>query len=503
MLPPPRAILARLVAFSLIATALPLNLPATLAPAAASSPQHATKEARGAILQQFSSDGQAPVGPGVDHTWGKIVTGSGQQVVNMVTIQPAAPGITIEAGLSNDAVLGLEKSTNIANRKSAEGHRALAAINGDVWSSSGSGAQAAPFGIHIANGELMVAGPTARPTFGIDASGRAIIGAPVVSTNLLTPDGGFHEISRINQRRQASELVLYTPRFGSQTDPDASGTEVVLSGVPLPLATTVNSPAVVAEVRPANGGTPIAPGTVVVTGPDTSFLSTLVPGETLTLTISITAEWQTVTQALGGREFLLRAGNTFISPHPDIADQRHPRTGIGITADGGVILATVDGRDAGRSTGVTDAEFAALLRERGAIDAINLDGGGSTAMSVREPGDGFVSVVNRPSDGAERSVPNSLLVFSSAPTGPLASVTITPDNQTVYATKTIDFNIFGQDAAYNPVTFSSSAVQWSVAGVDGAFDAAGRFTPTTARNDGPDAHALALPAASTARTEKR
>jgi hypothetical protein len=62
----------------------------------------------------------------------------------------------------------------------------------------------------------------------------------------------------------------------------------------------------------------------------------------------------------------------------------------------------------------------------------------------------------------------------------LASVTITPDNQTIYATKTIDFNVFGQDAAFNPVSFSASAVQWSVAGVDGTFDAAGRFTPTTA-----------------------
>jgi len=67
-----------------------------------------------AILQQFSTDGHAPVGPGVDHTWGTIVTGTGQQVVHIVNVAAGAPGITIEAGLSNDAALGLERSSSQA-----------------------------------------------------------------------------------------------------------------------------------------------------------------------------------------------------------------------------------------------------------------------------------------------------------------------------------------------------------------------------------------------------
>src|SRR5205823_11913929 len=153
------------------------------------------------VLEQFSSDGQAPVGPGVDHTWGHVLTGSGQQVVNFVSVAPGAPGITIEAGLSNDTVVGLERSSALANRKSAEGHRALASINGDVWSGTSGGALAAPFGLHIQGGELMVAGAIPRPTYGIDAAGKAIIGAPVVTVNLLTLDGAFHLIDRVNQHR--------------------------------------------------------------------------------------------------------------------------------------------------------------------------------------------------------------------------------------------------------------------------------------------------------------
>ena len=102
---PPRAILALIVAISVVATALPLPLPSPLGPSSVSA--RGAKAARGAILQQLATDGRAPVGPGVEHTWGKIVTGSGPQVVHVITVQPGAPGITIEAGLSNDAVLGL------------------------------------------------------------------------------------------------------------------------------------------------------------------------------------------------------------------------------------------------------------------------------------------------------------------------------------------------------------------------------------------------------------
>lgn len=481
---PPRAILALIIAISLVMPAVPVAAAGPLGPTATSARSinaavgAALGPVRGAILQQLTTDGRGPIGPGVDHSWGKIVTGSGQQVVNIVTIAPGAPGITIEAGLSNDTALGLERSSSLANRKSYEGRRAIATINGDVWSSSGSGALAAPFGLHIQGGELMIARSASRPTFGVDASGSPIIGAPVVSVNLLTPDGAFHEINRVNQRRQAAEFVLYTPRFGSATDADASGTEVVLSGVPLPLSTSVNAAATVMAVRPAGGADPFEPGTVVVTGPSTSWLASLVVGQSVQLTISITAEWQTVTQAIGGREFLLRGGATYISPHPAIADERHPRTAIGIRADGGVVMATVDGRDVGYSTGVTDAELAALLADQGVSEAINLDGGGSTAMSVRQPGNTFVHVTNRPSDSTERSVPNSIIVFSSAPTGPLASLTVTPGGQSMYTNQTLDFDVFGQDAAYNPVTLDPGTVTWSVSRAAGTFDADGRFTAT-------------------------
>ncbi len=217
---------------------------------------------------------------------------------------------------------------------------------------------------------------------------------------------------------------------------------------------------------------------MVVTGPPDTYLASLVPGTTVQLTISISAGWQTATQAIGGREFLLRAGTPYISPHPSIADQYHPRTAIGVTAAGVVILAVVDGRAAGYSTGVTDAELASLMAEQGAVNAINLDGGDSTAMSVRQPGDALVSIVNRPSDGSERPVANSLLVFSAAPTGPLAILSVLPADQTIYAPSSVAFRVAGQDATDNPVALVPGPVSWAAQGLTGTFDSTGRFTAT-------------------------
>ncbi len=89
------------------------------------------------------------------------------------------------------------------------------------------------------------------------------------------------------------------------------------------------------------------------------------------------------------------------------ADARHPRTAVGVRADGRILLVTVDGRQPEKSVGMTIAELTALLIELGAVEAINMDGGGSTTMVI----DG--KVVNSPSDlTGERPVGDALLVFA-------------------------------------------------------------------------------------------
>ncbi|MEH0154183.1 phosphodiester glycosidase family protein [Limibacter armeniacum] len=98
----------------------------------------------------------------------------------------------------------------------------------------------------------------------------------------------------------------------------------------------------------------------------------------------------------------------------DIMDSVAPRTAIGYTADGHLVMLVVDGRQQGKSEGVTLAQLALLMKELGCKDAMNLDGGGSSAMVVKG------KLVNTPSDklkdgshGKERAV-KSVLMLSAA-----------------------------------------------------------------------------------------
>jgi Phosphodiester glycosidase len=80
------------------------------------------------------------------------------------------------------------------------------------------------------------------------------------------------------------------------------------------------------------------------------------------------------------------------------AEQRQPRTVAGIDRHGRLILVTIDGRQPGPSEGATLSEEAALMRSLGAVDAMNLDGGGSTTMAING------TLFNHPSDpGGERA----------------------------------------------------------------------------------------------------
>jgi len=80
----------------------------------------------------------------------------------------------------------------------------------------------------------------------------------------------------------------------------------------------------------------------------------------------------------------------------------HPRTAVGLSRNRRKLLLVVaDGRREG-VPGLTLPELATLMVEAGACTALNLDGGGSSALWLRD------RIVNRPSDGFERKVVNHL-----------------------------------------------------------------------------------------------
>jgi hypothetical protein len=463
---PPRHLAAPTFALALILAAAPLSL---LPPSPVSA----------AVVAPYASIGREPLAPGVDHDWGRITTTAGSQAVNFVEVDRSNPTILFEASLSNGRVTGLERTSTQAIGRSVEGHRVIAAINGDVWAGFSNDMEDAPNGLHVEAGELVTAGTAGRPTFGVGPDGRPMLGSPLVRVALTTTTAGQFVVNRVNQLRRAGEIVLYTPRFASRTSSVASGVDIVIGGLALPLRTSGTWTGFVTQTRPAEGGGPIDPGSVVITVAATSPLVMLVPGEPVTLTTSVTAGWESVQHAVGGREWIVRDGAVSISPRPASADEIHPRSAIGLTTDGRLILATVDGREVGVSAGVRLPELAELMLQRGAVAAINLDGGGSTSLAIRRAGAAGPVLANRPSDGFERPVTNSIQVVSTAPTGPLAALNVQPGPRTIYPNMTLDFSAAGMDAAYNPVPLGGGQVGWSVAPAIGTIDPAGHFVATT------------------------
>jgi exopolysaccharide biosynthesis protein len=116
-------------------------------------------------------------------------------------------------------------------------------------------------------------------------------------------------------------------------------------------------------------------------------------------------------QVISGHDLLVDSGKNVAPPSdkPGFARGPHPRTAVGIR-DGGktLLLVVVDGRVKGKAIGMSLTDLADVMIKFGAEKAVNLDGGGSSMMAVRDPKTKKMVIVNHPSDGSERYVGNVL-----------------------------------------------------------------------------------------------
>jgi len=133
-----------------------------------------------------------------------------------------------------------------------------------------------------------------------------------------------------------------------------------------------------------------------------------------------TANTNNIWTAVSGGGFVLQNGvNVVNGSIPGDPLNPNPRSVVGLSqSDMYMYLVAIDGRQAGYSNGVTQAEEADLLRALGAYNAINLDGGGSTALAV-QGADGSPDLLNRPSGGAERYNGNNFGVYAAPLPTPL------------------------------------------------------------------------------------
>ncbi len=161
--------------------------------------------------------------------------------------------------------------------------------------------------------------------------------------------------------------------------------------------------------RPALGGT---------TEKDRAFFGITKDGKPIIAMeseyINDEAKLNTLQTAIGANIKLAENGQTvYYKIHRNIGHGQatwDPRTVYGYTEDGHVILVCVDGRDEDYSNGAWLLQLSLLAHRFGASDLVQLDGGGSTCMVLRDPDTNVYTTVNKPSDGELRKVYNSLLV---------------------------------------------------------------------------------------------
>ncbi|MDQ3932285.1 MAG: phosphodiester glycosidase family protein [Actinomycetota bacterium] len=248
---------------------------------------------------------------------------------------------------------------------------------------------------------------------------------------LLLPDGRPVRVHGVDRHPRPGEVVAFNRAYGATTGTPPGTLELVLAGVDLGART--DSDAVVTAVsRGGNSNVP-ARGTVLAAeGAAAGALGAIRAGDRLHLRVlTVPPEWGQATQAMAAGPLVLRNGaptppgewrsEGFAQAHNDVA---HPRTVIGFTANGEALLVTVDGRRSD-SRGLTTIEVAHLMQHLGAVDAVMMDGGGSTTMAVRG------QTVNVPCTGPDscgraRPVASALVIWSGAPAGLLPELVNLP-----------------------------------------------------------------------------
>ena len=337
-------------------------------------------------------------------------------IVNVITVDRADPLVGLKPHLAHDAIYaggplkGRETVSSITARAGA-----LVGVNADFFPYTGD-----PLGVCIIDGRLVSEPGNKRAAMAWSESGPMFFDNPILKATLSLPRGITRQIDGINRVRETNQVVAYTDVFGPSTRNKYKGTDLVLASEELPVRVGKKITLTVADVKVNSVDTPIPRGGMVISagGPAAWFLKeNLEPGDNIVVQFDIrstaSCDWNSVEQAVGGGPWLVKDGKEFVDwAHEGFkttfACFRHPRTAVGATADGKLLIVTVDGRQP-VSRGATLSELASLMKRFGAVNAINLDGGGSTAMSVAG------MVVNSPSGGPERPVANALLVYAQRP----------------------------------------------------------------------------------------
>lgn len=359
----------------------------------------------------------------------------GPWVVHILRVNPDRYDGTLEPELATDIVPGRETLTSISTRT-----HSLAAINGGYFViEPQDGTPGDLAGISVLDGDLVSEAVDGRTSLVLpEGDGEGADVAALSDTLSATSSDGAKRIVDGKNRKPGliracggdggdvpteapkhdftctdqSELILFTPIFGSSTEP-GDGAEAIL-----------DASGRVTALHEGRGGPIPAGGSVLSgTGAGAGWLRAHAePGDTVSVSENVSGDGNVLGNGTGvvnggprlvdnGREEITAFAEGFVYPeNPEFyyrfGERRNPRTIAGVKRNGDLLLVAVDGRAPGYSVGASFEEEAAIMDSLGAEEAVNLDGGGSTTMTLGE------RLVTRPSDPTgERPIGDAVVLL--------------------------------------------------------------------------------------------
>ena len=332
----------------------------------------------------------------------------------------------------------------------------LAGFNADFFNVS----TGIPIGIVIKDSTLITSAGGAYAV-GFRADGTAVFGKPQL-TMLLQGAGHSVQVENFNKTRSSYTVNLYDHNWGEQTRIDSMGTNVLLEKLDTEdpyLGCSIRMRVV--DVVETDQSTALAANqmllTIAATG-DATKVGVFNIGDEVVFSITVSdSAWQEVVYAVGGKSLLLN-GQPAVDDTPTGTSAR---TAIGFKADGSMIFFENDGRQSGYSVGLTPAVLAQEMAALGVQNAINLDGGGSSAVSVRLSGQPL-AVVNSPSDGRLRPCANYIFLLNHARSdGQVTYLNIKPQFRYVLAGASVPLEVTLLDNAMQTAQ-NNQPLEWQV-----------------------------------------
>jgi exopolysaccharide biosynthesis protein len=340
------------------------------------------------------------IADGIEHA--KFTRKIKDEPINVNLLRLDLTKVRLDVVHALDAAVGLETTSSIAAR-----HGAIAAINAGFFKMTGvyNGDAA---GILQIDGKLLSESYGNRIALGIiNGKTKTEVNFGHIKSEIYFVRGVDETfgVAGINRQRGKDEIVLFTPEFHRTTLTDSNGFELIVKG------------SLVQEIRIDKGSSIIPTDGFVLSINGEKYAKLSQKPHIIRLRTKIESiennkqSFFTKSEDIvAGVPQLIKNGKIEITWEQEkigkeFVETRHPRTAVAKLKDGKFLLITVDGRQPNVSVGMNLNELAEMLLEFGAVEAMNLDGGGSTTMFVKD------KVVNQTSDKTgERAVSDAILV---------------------------------------------------------------------------------------------